>query len=83
MSEVFRDRCNNGLLLTPKAEGVRSERKSGKVSRSSSSLCPKRPRVAKLQDPSVAGVEGIKDMSHKLIACSLKSTSSGKLLNDI
>ena len=82
LSEVFQDRRKNGLLLTPKAEGVHSERKVGKVSRSSSGLCSKRPRVVKLQDPSLAGVEGIKDMSHKLSSCSLKSTSSGKLPND-
>ncbi|XP_024031978.1 uncharacterized protein LOC21390118 isoform X2 [Morus notabilis] len=61
----FHDRCKNGLLLTPKVEGVQLERKAGKVSRSSS-LCSKRPRVVQLQDPPVAGVDGIKDLSQKL-----------------
>ncbi|KAF4404431.1 uncharacterized protein LOC115716267 [Cannabis sativa] len=78
LSEVLQDRSKNGLLLTPKAEGVQSERKAGKVSRSSSNLCSKRPRVIKLQDPPPTGVEGVKDMSHKLTSCSLKGTYSDK-----
>ncbi|XP_062074450.1 uncharacterized protein LOC133778510 isoform X2 [Humulus lupulus] len=78
LSEVLQDRSKNGLLLTPKAEGVQSERKAGKVSRSSSNFCAKRPRVVKLQDPPLVGVEGIKDMSHKLTSCSLKGTCSDK-----
>lgn len=77
----FHDRCKNGLLLTPKVEGVQLERKAGKVSRSSS-LCSKRPRVVQLQDPPVAGVDGIKDLSQKLgSSCSLKCISSAKLPN--
>ena len=78
LSEVLQDRSMNGLLLTPKAEDVQSERKAGKVFRSSSNLCAKRPCVVKLQDPPLVGVEGIKDMSHKLSSCSLKGTCSGK-----
>ncbi|PON39894.1 hypothetical protein PanWU01x14_301510 [Parasponia andersonii] len=79
LAEVFRNRCKNGLLLSPKAE-EQSERKAGKVSRNSSSnLSSKRQRVAKLQDPSLAGVDGIEDMSHKLSSCSLKPCSSEKV----
>lgn len=76
-SGAFHDRCKNGLLLTPKVEGVQLEQKAGKASRSNS-LCSKRPRVIQLQYPPLAGVDGIKDVSQKLGSCSLKCTSSDK-----
>ncbi|KAL5551856.1 hypothetical protein UlMin_002032 [Ulmus minor] len=66
LSGIFHDSGKNGILLTPKTEGLQLERKAGKVSRSGS-LYPKRPRVVQLQDPiTQAGVDGIKDASHKL-----------------
>lgn len=77
---VHHARGKNGILLIPKAEGVLLEQKAGKVSRNPT-LSSKRPRTAQLQDPtSIVGVDGIKDMSHKLGSCPPKISSSGNIL---
>ncbi|CAB4310414.1 unnamed protein product [Prunus armeniaca] len=70
-------RGKNGFLLHTGAESVQLERKSGKVSKMGSST--KRPRIARLEDPtSLAGVDGIRDMSDKLGSYLTKCSSSDK-----
>ncbi|ONI07228.1 hypothetical protein PRUPE_5G107200 [Prunus persica] len=71
-------RGKNGFLLHTGAESVQLERKSGKVSKMGSSTS-KRPRIARLEDPtSLAGVDGIRDMSDKLGSYLTKCSSSDK-----
>ncbi|BFG31801.1 hypothetical protein CerSpe_180750 [Prunus speciosa] len=71
-------RGKNGFLLHTGAESVQLERKSGKVSKMGS-LTSKRPRIARLEDPtSLAGVDGIRDMSDKLGSYLTKCSSSDK-----
>lgn len=73
-------RGKNGILLIPKAEGELLEQKAGKVSRNPT-LSSKRPRTAQLQDStSLISVDGIKDMSHKLVSCPPKCSSLGNFL---
>lgn len=80
---VHHARGKNGILLIPKAEGVLLEQKAGKVSRNPT-LSSKRPRTTQLQDPtSLVGVDGIKDMSHKLGSCPPKISSSGFYCNNL
>lgn len=57
---------SNGLSWIPRPEEVQVQKKAGKASRSSNG-CPKRPRIAQLEDKTgPAGVDDTKDLSDKL-----------------
>lgn len=76
-SGALHNRCKNGILLNPKSEVGHVERKTAKYSRSSGS-CPKRPRVALIQEPSRVGIDGVQGVSQQFGLCTLKCPSSGK-----
>lgn len=80
LSRHLHDRGRNGFLLNSGAESEQLQRKSGKVSKTGN-LHSKRPRITQLEDSiSVAGVDGIKDMSDKLGSYLTKCNSSGNIM---
>lgn len=75
--ELLHGRGKNGVLLIPKAEDVRCEQKIGKFP-INGNVCSRKTHIAQSQDNiGEQGVDGVRDMSHKLDKCSPKCTSVG------
>ncbi|TXG50580.1 hypothetical protein EZV62_023104 [Acer yangbiense] len=78
LSEQLQSRGSNFPSATSRSEVVQVQRKSGKVSRSSSGGS-KRPRLAQLEDNmSSAGVDDVKDISDNVGFCPTKFNSLEK-----
>ncbi|KAI9173702.1 hypothetical protein LWI28_005102 [Acer negundo] len=78
LSEQLQSRGSNFPSATSRSEVVQVQRRSGKVSRSSSGGS-KRPRLAQLEDNmSSAGVDDVKDISDNVGPCPTKCNSLEK-----